>query len=201
MTNIPNNRVWDDMGFWKYDCGCIQFQDGWETCDNHKAVTYDKPKSKLNTDLMFSSKSDEWGTPDSVFNPLNDEFHFTLDAAANYLNNRVGKYYGFHRDCFFDALKQIPSGERIWLNPPYSRIKDFMEWIANNRANNTWVVLLPARTDTKWFHSWCWDQDKHQARYHSQLRFYKGRIKFTGGTPGGNSAPFPSMLWIAYSPC
>lgn len=152
----------------------------------------------MNTELMFSSKSDEWGTPDSVFNPLNEEFHFTLDAAANYLNCKVGKYYGHHRDCFVDALTQVPYNEVIWLNPPYSMIKQFMEWIDKNRANNTWVVLLPARTDTKWFHKYIWDTIAYKPYgWANQLRLLKGRIKFIG-TGTNNSAPFPSMLWVAY---
>lgn len=131
----------------------------------------------------FSSNRDDWETPQEFFDRLNDQYHFTLDAAASAANAKCERYYTKEDD----ALSKSWSGERVWLNPPYGR--KIGEWVRKaweeSQADGTMVVcLIPARTDTKWFHDYCLNGD---------IKFIRGRLKFVGGN---GDAPFPSMLVI-----
>lgn len=138
----------------------------------------------MNTDVMFSSKTDEWATPQDLFDYLNSIYHFTLDVCANEINHKCSNYYTKEDD----GLKQSWDGV-FWMNPPYGRViyqwvkKAFEEAYKPNR-NNVGVLLLPARTDTKWFHEFC---------AKGTVIFVKGRLKFNEGK---NSAPFPSMIVV-----
>lgn len=136
----------------------------------------------MNTDLMFSSKTDLWETPQDFFDELDNEFHFTLDACALPENAKCDRY--FTPD--MDGLKQKWTGT-VWCNPPYGR--EIGEWVekAYNTAmcGGTVVMLLPARTDTRWFHAYIYGK--------AEIRFIKGRLKFGGCK---NSALFPSMVAI-----
>lgn len=142
-------------------------------------------KSTLN--VMFSSKSNEWETPKELFDKLNNEFKFTLDAAASDQNHKCERYFTIAED----GLKQNWAGERVWCNPPYSEIAKWCEKAFNEtKQENTLVVMLiPSRTDTKYFHNFIY----HRA----EIRFIKGRLKFGNSK---NSAPFPSMLVIYRGP-
>lgn len=151
---------------------------------------------------MFSSKSDDWTTPRQFFDALNSEFHFDIDGAATKQNALCAKYYGIDDggrgkpECLGDALHgpwAIRSS--IFINPPYSMCKEFMAKAAHEREHNhvTSALLVPARTDTKWFHQYVWDEKENAPRPNVSVRFIKGRLKFGGGT---NSAPFPSMVVI-----
>lgn len=71
----------------------------------------------MNTELMFSSKSNEWETPQDVFDMLNDEFHFTLDPCSTHLNAKCEKHFTIAED----GLKQDWRGETVFCNPPYGR--------------------------------------------------------------------------------
>lgn len=88
-----------------------------------------------------------------------------------------------------NGLLQDWTGETVFCNPPYGR-KETGEWVkkcAEESSHcNTVVMLIPARTDTKWFHKYIY----HKAK---EIRFIKGRIKFGGCK---NAAPFPSMIVI-----
>ena len=136
----------------------------------------------MNTDVMFSSQSDMWETPQEFFDKLNQEFHFNLDACALPENAKCTKYYTPKQD----GLSQPWSGV-VWCNPPYGR--EIGSWVrkgffaAVNGA--TVVMLLPARTDTKWFHEYIYGK--------AEIRFVKGRLKFGESK---NSAPFPSMVAV-----
>ena len=125
---------------------------------------------------------DDWETPQVLFDELDEEFHFTLDAAATVENAKCEKFFTIEED----GLTQDWSGV-VWLNPPYGRGVD--KWIAKARNESlrgcTVVILTFSRTDTRWFHDYVY----HQA----ELRFLKGRLKFVGGK---YSSPFPSMLII-----
>lgn len=137
----------------------------------------------MNTDVMFSSKSNEWATPQDFFDKLNDEFHFTLDPCATDENHKCDKYYTKEMDGL-----SLPWAGIVWCNPPYGR--EISSWvrkayIASRTGYATVAMLLPARTDTKWFHDYIY----HKA----EIRFIKGRLKFGGCK---NSAPFPSMVVI-----
>lgn len=133
-------------------------------------------------DVMFSSKSDLWSTPDDFFAELDKEFHFTLDVCATADNAKCDDYYTEA----MDGLRLKWDGI-VWCNPPYGR--NINKWIkkAVNAAlgGATVVMLLPARTDTKWFHELVYRR--------AEIRFVRGRLKFGGSN---NAAPFPSMICI-----
>ena len=136
----------------------------------------------MNTELMFSSKTDLWATPQNFFDELNQEFNFTLDVCAIPENAKCKNY--FTPDV--DGLLQKWSGT-CWCNPPYGReISKWVEKAYNASAEGaTVVMLLPARTDTKWFHDFIYNK--------AEIRFIKGRLKFGNASA---SAPFPSMVVI-----
>ena len=131
---------------------------------------------------MFSSNSDIWATPQDFFNALKQEFNFTLDPCALPINAKCSKFYTPEQN----GLKQDWSNETVFCNPPYSNLKEWVEKASNEakRGAKT-VMLIPARTDTKWFHEHIYN--KHE------VRFIKGRLKFGDSK---NSAPFPSMLVV-----
>lgn len=138
-----------------------------------------------NIQVMFSSVTDEWATPKDFFDTLNEEFDFTLDPCATTDNAKCDKFYTKEQD----GLKQDWSGERVFCNPPYGKV--IGDWVKKcseeaKKPNTTVVALIPARTDTRYFHEYIY----HKAR---EVRFVKGRLKFGGCK---NSAPFPSMVVV-----
>lgn len=133
----------------------------------------------MNKEVMFSSKTDMWATPQDLFDKLNDEFHFETDVCAVPENAKCYKYYTPD----IDGLKQEWTGN-CWCNPPYGReIGKWVKKAATSKAMT--VMLIPARTDTKWFHDYIYNK--------AEIRFIKGRLKFGGAQ---NSAPFPSMICV-----
>ena len=150
--------------------------------------------------LMTSSR-DDWETPPDLFQNLDDEFAFTVDAAASAANRLCSNFYG-PDGLYPDALApELIWQGRVFCNPPYGRlVGGFVErailFVIAGKVEVA-VLLLPARTDTKWFHYML----KH--RYLVKLRFCRGRLKFQlNGQPilGANDkpvgAPFPSLLAI-----
>lgn len=137
----------------------------------------------MNKDVLFSRKSDEWGTPKNLFEELNKIYHFTLDPCATIENHKCDKYFTKEQD----GLKQNWGGQIVFCNPPYSNIKEWAKKCVDEcLCNNVEIVLLvPARTDTKWFHEYIYKKN------YTQIEFIKGRLKFNDGE---NGAPFPSML-------
>lgn len=130
--------------------------------------------------VLFSSNKEDWETPQDLFNELNKEFNFTVDVACSEENYKCNRYYTEKEN----GLKQNWDNEIVWCNPPYGRkIGDWVKKASESKA--TVVMLLPARTDTKWFHEYIYNKAK--------IRFIKGRLKFGGSV---NSAPFPSMIVI-----
>lgn len=131
---------------------------------------------------LFSSKSDEWATPQGLFDALNEEFHFTLDPCATDENAKCKMYYTASEN----GLEKSWAGHRVFCNPPYSEIQKCVKKCAGEaREGATVVMLIPARTDTRWFHDYIYQQ--------AEIRFIKGRLRFGDAT---NSAPFPSMIVI-----
>lgn len=133
---------------------------------------------------MFSSATDEWFTPIEFYNVLNAEFNFNLDPCATDINHKCNKYFTKQDN----GLLQDWGGYNVFCNPPYGRA--IAAWVEKaykeaKKDNTLIVMLLPARTDTKWFHNFIY----HKA----EIRFIKGRLKFGGCK---NSAPFPSMVVI-----
>lgn len=151
---------------------------------------------------LFSKGTDDWATPDRLFATLDGEFRFTRDAAATHDNRKVNRYFGPDHPCsyYHDALT-IPWGdplyqaESVWLNPPYSRCREFIAKAADEaRAGRATVVcLVPARTDTRWFHDHVYHDAWFRPRLGVEMRFLKGRIKFGEAM---NGAPFPSMVVV-----
>ena len=138
----------------------------------------------MNKELMFSSNTDEWYTPIDFFNQLDQEFHFNLDPCATDENHKCDKYFTKE----IDGLSQKWGGCRVFCNPPYGRV--IGEWVKKSyeesrKPNTIVVMLIPARTDTKWFHEYIYGK--------AEIRFVKGRLKFGGCK---NAAPFPSMVVI-----
>lgn len=137
----------------------------------------------MNKEVMFSSKTDVWETPQDFYDKLNDEFGFELDVCALPENAKCKNFYTPDQN----GLSQHWAGV-VWCNPPYGR--EIGKWVKkafyeNQKNNNYIVMLLPARTDTIWFHDYIYGK--------AEIRFIRGRLKFGGAK---NSAPFPSMLVI-----
>ena len=126
----------------------------------------------------MTSNTPEWSTPQGLFDELDKEFHFTLDPCATKGNAKCAKFYTKDDD----GLSKDWSGEIVFMNPPYGR--EIGKWV-KKISEQGGVALLPARTDTKWFHNYIYKK--------ADVRFIKGRLKFGGSK---NSAPFPSMLVV-----
>lgn len=132
---------------------------------------------------MFTSNTDNWATPQKFFDELNKVYQFELDPCADEANHKCEKYFTKEQN----GLEQRWFG-RVFCNPPYG--KDIKKWVkkAHDSVKDgdcTLVVLLiPARTDTAYFHDYCIGHE---------VKFIKGRLKFGDSK---NSAPFPSMLVI-----
>lgn len=133
--------------------------------------------------IHFSSKSNEWATPQDFFNKIQEEFKLTLDVCATNENHKLWDWFTEEDD----GLSQSWDGWRCWCNPPYGR--EIGKWVkkASEARGGVVVCLLPARTDTKYFHEYIYQKPN------VEVRFLKGRLKFGGSK---NSAPFPSMLVI-----
>lgn len=133
---------------------------------------------------LFSSATNEWATPQDFYNILNKEFNFTLDPCATKQNAKCSRYFTIDDD----GLKQDWSKDVVFMNPPYGReIKDWVEKAYRESIKGAIVVcLIPARTDTRYWHDWIFNKA-------SEIRFVKGRLKFGGEK---NSAPFPSAVIV-----
>lgn len=137
------------------------------------------------TTAMFSSEDMTWATPQDFFDRLNEEFRFTLDPCATPSSAKCRRYYTPE----VDGLKQDWGGETVFCNPPYGR--EIGLWVKkcydeSRKAGTTVVMLVPARTDTAWFHDYVY----HHA---ADIRFVRGRLKFGGSM---QNAPFPSMVVV-----
>jgi phage N-6-adenine-methyltransferase len=132
---------------------------------------------------LFTSNTGEWETPQDFFDELNKEFNFTFDVCATKENAKCKRFWTKENN----ALTKDWNLERFWMNPPYGR--EIGKWIkkAATKRNGIVVALLPARTDTRWFHDYIYKKP------YVEIKFIKGRLKFGGAK---NSAPFPSMLVI-----
>lgn len=127
----------------------------------------------IKRDALYSSNTGEWETPQEFFDELNREFSFDLDVCATGSNAKCNRYYSLEED----GLRQPWIG-RVWCNPPYGR--DTPRWLAKASdeilANAELIVMLiPARTGTRWFHEYVYNKPG------IEIRFVKGRLKFGGG--------------------
>ena len=139
----------------------------------------------MDNKILFSSKNEVWSTPNDFFEKLNKEFNFNLDPCAIKENAKCENFYTPEDD----GLTKSWGGHIVFCNPPYGKkIKDWVEKCYNEskKENTTVVLLIPARTDTKYFHEYIYNKSK-------EIRFIKGRLKFGNSK---NSAPFPSMIVV-----
>lgn len=139
-------------------------------------------------ETLFSSKSEEWATPQDFFDELNREFDFNLDPCATVENHKCDTYFTKEQN----GLQADWGGYRVFCNPPYGR--SLKDWVAKcyregHKDNTLVVMLIPARTDTRYFHDYI--------LHRSEVRFIRGRLKFGGSE---NGAPFPSMVVIYRAP-
>jgi phage N-6-adenine-methyltransferase len=142
--------------------------------------------------LMFSSNSAEWSTPKNFYEKLNNRFQFDLDPCCTKETSKCEEFYTEEDD----GLTKSWSGKRVFMNPPYGRGID--KWIEKaykegQKLNTQVVCLIPARTDTKYWHKFCMKA--------SEIYFVKGRLHFENkGAKQTNAAPFPSAVVIFRGP-
>tara|TARA_R110000796_G_scaffold60220_13_gene139066 strand:- start:15546 stop:16076 length:531 start_codon:yes stop_codon:yes gene_type:complete len=156
---------------------------------------------KQTQQLMFSSESNEWRTPQDFYEKLNRTFQFNLDPCATDDSAKCKKYFT-EAD---DGLTHSWAGHQVFMNPPYGRGID--KWLEkafkeSENKNTTIVCLIPARTDTKYWHKYCMKAD--------EIYFVKGRLKFVQATDANgkplpskaccNTAPFPSAVVVFRGP-
>jgi phage N-6-adenine-methyltransferase len=132
--------------------------------------------------VHFSSKTDDWYTPDEFFDTYNQKHNFKLDVCASASNAKCENFFTVEDN----GLEQEWTGS-CWMNPPYGRsIGKWMQKAYESSVYNnaTVVCLVPSRTDTKWWHDYAMKGD---------IEFIKGRLKFGGAK---ENAPFPSAVII-----
>jgi len=131
--------------------------------------------------VHFSSKTDLWATPQDFFDKYNAIYKFEIDVCALPENAKCSKFFSPEQNGLLQEWKGV-----CWMNPPYG--KTIKEWVKkayeSSLAGAKVVCLLPARTDTKWWHDYCMN---------GKVEFIKGRLKFGDSK---NSAPFPSAIVI-----
>ncbi|MCU7556562.1 phage N-6-adenine-methyltransferase [Macrococcus capreoli] len=134
-----------------------------------------------NIDVHFSSATNEWATPQALFDALNERYTFTLDPCSDGLNAKCAKFFTIEDD----GLAQDWSRDTVFMNPPYGRA--IGEWIRKAYEESlkgaTVVCLIPSRTDTKYWHDYVMKAD--------EICLIRGRVKFGGSK---QSAPFPSAI-------
>ena len=138
---------------------------------------------KIMKNVHFSSETDLWATPQEFFDKYNEKFGFELDVCASPENAKCEKYFTKEDD----GLSKSWSMKVCWMNPPYGR--EIGKWMKKAFESACWgdavvVCLVPARTDTAWWHEYA---------MHGKIEFIRGRLKFGDAV---NSAPFPSAVVI-----
>ena len=137
-------------------------------------------------EVVRSAKTFEWPTPDYIFQLLDREYGpFTLDPCATPENAKTAKFFTQEDN----GLSRSWAGERVFMNPPYGR--SMGEWMRKASSGEAYTVcLVPARTDTKWWHTYVGDGRTWLA---DEVRFWKGRIQFGDSE---TNAPFPSVIIV-----
>jgi site-specific DNA-methyltransferase (adenine-specific) len=147
------------------------------------ADTNNRTPVRTVANIHFSSKTDEWPTPQWLFDALDREFGFSLDPCSTDANAKCRKHFTRAED----GLRQSWVGETVFMNPPYG--EQIGRWMAKahhaaTEEHATVVCLVPARTDTKWWHAFAM---KHE------IRLLRGRLRFGEASA---SAPFPSAIVV-----
>lgn len=144
----------------------------------------------MKTETLFSSVNCEWETPPDLFAELDNTYHFGLDVASSDENALCERHYTQEQNGLLQSW-QIGGGKSVWCNPPYG--KDIIKWVRKAweeaQKGQTIVLLIPARTDTKWFHDYVY----HKA----EIIFIRGRLHYClNGVPSKTNAAFPSLIAI-----
>ena len=131
--------------------------------------------------VHFKSEVQTWETPADLFDQLDQEFAFDLDVCALPETSKCKRYF----TPADDGLSQSWTGT-CWMNPPYGRaIGNWMrKALEESRRGCIVVCLVPARTDTEWWHRFA---------MRGEIRFIRGRLKFGNAKSG---APFPSAIVV-----
>lgn len=138
------------------------------------------------SNVHFSSATNEWHTPQPLFDQLNAEFGFETDLAATAENAKCANFFTLEDDALAQEWRGV-----CWLNPPYGRaIRHFIKkaWEAS-QAGATVVCLVPARTDTSYWHDYVLGGG-------AEVRYIRGRVKFVRADGFSAPAPFPSAIVI-----
>lgn len=114
----------------------------------------------------FKASRSDWETPDDLFKKVDDIFHFTRDVCASKDNTKCDNFWTKENSCLNKRWEGIN-----WMNPPYKNMKPFIEKAYKERKNAITVCLLPARTNTNWWHDYC---------MRGEIYFICGRPKFKG---------------------
>ena len=143
------------------------------------------PERAIMTAVLFSTRSDEWETPHQTFSVLDAEFHFNLDPCATDVNHKCADYYTKEDD----GLSKDWGGRRVFCNPTYGR--EIGKWVKkcyeeSQKPDTLAVMLIPARTDTAYFHDFIYGKAR-------EIRFVRGRLHFNESK---SAAPFPSMIVV-----
>lgn len=132
--------------------------------------------------VHYSAKTPEWSTPPDFFSVLDAEFRFTLDPCCTHDNAKCARHFTVEDD----GLARDWTRDTVFMNPPYGR--PIGAWMAKaheqSQGGATVVCLVPARTDTRWWHDYA---------MRGEIRFVKGRLKFSGAT---TNAPFPCAVVV-----
>jgi phage N-6-adenine-methyltransferase len=160
----------------------VRWSETMSTAESRHLFSAPTPAAPSRQAVHFSSATDEWATPAVLFAELQSEFKFTLDVCALPANAKCERFFSPSAD----GLKQQWTGV-CWMNPPYGRtIGRWVQKALESASEGVTVVcLIPARTDTSWWHEYVTKAD--------ETRFVRGRLRFGNATTG---APFPSAIVI-----
>jgi phage N-6-adenine-methyltransferase len=151
---------------------------------------------------VINMKNDEFETPQWLFDELNEEFHFTLDAAANSKNHKCDIWFDKETDALLYDWDEYQDHNAVFMNPPYSR-GQLYKWCKKayeeSQKGVTVVGLLPVDTSTKWFHEWIWEKTGSigfEVYDNPEVRFLPKRLKFCLNGIEQGTARFASMIVI-----
>ncbi len=118
----------------------------------------------------FKSTNQEWETPDDLFEKVDSIFHFTRDVCASAENTKCKEFWSIEDSCLDKEWDGVN-----WMNPPFKNMKQFIQKAYDERYNAVTVCLIPARTNTNWWHELCMK---------GEIYFICGRPVFKGCTYG-----------------
>lgn len=138
---------------------------------------------------MFSSKKEDWETPQLLFDELNKKYKFNWDLASSDANTKCVNHFTVDDDSLSQDWSALEGN--LWLNPPYGR--ELKHWVkkayeSSINRDGALVMLIPSRTDTSYWHDYIFDK--------AQIKFIRGRLKFENGGAASQPAPFPSALIV-----